>query len=163
MVRPETVHRSRVLRWCAPGVANPSVWHLNRRSAARGMAVGLFWMIIPIPWQVVPAALCAVYFRANIAITVAAVLISNPLTWAPLLYATYQFGRWVMGRPPIGGDGTTLWDNLGLVWQPLFLGAVLAGAVLGTAGYFASRGVWRVMVVWAWRRRRRRRYVIRDT
>ncbi|MFZ2628726.1 MAG: DUF2062 domain-containing protein, partial [Rugosibacter sp.] len=56
-------------RWFAPfanTLLHPRLWHLNRRSAAGAVAAGLFCGLIPGPFQMLGAAICAVVFRVNL-------------------------------------------------------------------------------------------------
>jgi len=45
-----------VRRWVRDTIAQPMVWHLNRRSVAGGVAVGLFVSWMPLPMQMLVAA-----------------------------------------------------------------------------------------------------------
>ncbi|HIP52893.1 MAG TPA: DUF2062 domain-containing protein, partial [Chromatiales bacterium] len=64
---------------------------------------------------------------------------------------------WVLGAPPAEGSapeqvallstGPTVWDNLGVIWQPLLLGSFICATVSAVVGYLAIRGLWRLRVV----------------
>jgi len=105
---------------------DPNLWHLNRRSVAGAFAVGLFCAMLPIPFQMVVAAVLAILARVNLPISVMLVWITNPLT-------------------------------MGEIWEPLLLGSVLLGLVLGLLGYVGMRLFWRWHVLQRWQDRRRRR------
>ena len=62
------------------------VWHLNRRSVAGGVAVGLFVSWLPLPLQMVFAATIAAVMRVHVPVSVVMVWFSNPLTFAPVSY-----------------------------------------------------------------------------
>ena len=47
------------IRRFAPRLADPDLWHLNRKSTARAVAIGLFCGLIPGPLQMISAAICA--------------------------------------------------------------------------------------------------------
>ena len=70
----------------------PALWRWNRRSVARGLALGLFVGIL-IPLVQSPfAALFSVFARANLPVAVVATFITNPLTTPVVLYAAYRLG-----------------------------------------------------------------------
>ena len=80
----------RANRWLAPfenTLLHPRLWHLNRHSAAGGVAVGLFCGLIPGPFQMLGAAIGAVAFRVNLPLALLTTLYTNPLTIVPLYFA----------------------------------------------------------------------------
>ncbi len=139
---------------------DPNLWHLNRRSVAGAFAIGLFWAMIPMPFQMVAAAATAILWRANLPISVALVWVSNPLTMPPIFYFNYLVGTWLLPNcQPIGEMEMSMeWftHSLGEIWQPLYLGSVVVGLVLGALGYAGMRGFWRWHVVRQYRRRGQR-------
>jgi len=58
-----------ILRY-APAVGDPDLWHLNRRSTARAVAIGLFCGLIPGPFQVLGSVIGCLIFRSNFPLTV---------------------------------------------------------------------------------------------
>jgi hypothetical protein len=54
-----------VLRYL-PALADPDLWHLNRHSAARAVAIGLFCGLIPGPLQALGSILLCMALRANV-------------------------------------------------------------------------------------------------
>src|SRR3954469_24611570 len=78
----------RFARW----LHDPNLWHLNRYSASIAVFIGLFSALIPVPSQMPIAALWAIWWRANLPISVALVWLTNPITSPPIFYATYKFG-----------------------------------------------------------------------
>ena len=83
----ETIHRNRLLRPFARQLSQPNLWHLNHRSVARGVALGLgVGVLIPV-MHIVVASLLAIPARANVMIAAAFTLVVNPLTIPPLYYA----------------------------------------------------------------------------
>ena len=53
---------------------HPALWHLNRRSAAGGVAVGLFCGLIPGPLQMLGAGIACVLFRVNLPVSLVTTL-----------------------------------------------------------------------------------------
>ena len=87
------------LRWLAPLLRRPALWHLSRRRVAIGAAIGVFCgLLIPLA-QIAGAAVLALLLRANLPVAALATLISNPLTIAPILVLAYKTGAAVLGEP----------------------------------------------------------------
>jgi len=157
---------------------DPNLWHLNRRSVAGAFFVGVFCAFIPLPFQMVDAAIGAVLFRVNLPISVALVWITNPLTIPPMFYFAYKVGAWVMGQSPLPGNGEVwvelisklvthlfdgaIWAEVGHqlepTWKPLLLGSFIVGTVGGALAYALMRGFWRWHVVHQMRKRAERRH-----
>lgn len=151
-------HRMRVF---GQRLQDPNLWHLNRRSLAGGLAVGLFLAFIPIPFQMILAAAVAIFLRVNLPIAVVAVWISNPLTMAPMLYFQYQLGSLFLGeRIRTWVFEPTLawfWREVGHIWLPVLLGGVACGLLAAVTGYGLIHLLWRINVRQRLRIRRRHR------
>lgn len=149
------------LRFFGRWLHDPNLWHLNRRSVSGAFAIGLFMAFVPIPFQMIPAAACAILFRVNLPIAVALVWITNPFTMPPVFYFTYRIGAWILDTPAQKIAFEMSWDwlasGLGRVWQPFLLGSLITAGVSAAAGYFGLRALWRWHVIRDWERRRRRR------
>ena len=149
------------LRPVAHLLNRPELWHLNRRGVSGAAFVGLFSAFIPVPSQMLLAAIIAIYVRVNLPISVALVWITNPITIPPMIYGSYRVGAWVLGT-----DVAELQVELSLDWvlanfvaigKPLFVGSVICGLVAGSIGFTASHFIWRNRVMRQWRKRRRLR------
>lgn len=66
---------------------------INLRSISRGVAIGLFFAFLPLPLQMILAALTAAYFRGNILIAAAMTWITNPFTFIPINYFIFSVGH----------------------------------------------------------------------
>jgi uncharacterized protein len=155
----ERLHNDRVLRLFGAVLHRPNLWHLNRHSVARAFGIGLFWAMIPMPFQMIPAAACAIWFRANLAFSIALVWISNPLTMPPIFYAQYRFGKWLLGSGvshPLEMSWASMRANLGDMWLPLYVGAVIAAVVVSGISYGVIRTLWRWNLSRRWAKRRLR-------
>lgn len=148
------------LQFLGQWLHNPMLWHLNRRSVAGGAAVGLFMAFVPMPFQMLPAALLSVIFKFNVPIAVALVWITNPFTIAPITYFAYKLGILLLGLPEhdIAFEPSWQWlvTELKWIWQPLLLGSFVVSAVSATLGYFLVHALWRMHVVRDWKRRKLR-------
>ena len=76
---------------------HPALWHLNRRSAAGGVAVGMFCGLIPGPLQMLSAAIVCVFLRVNLPLALVTTLYTNPVTIVPLYLLAYEIGGFALG------------------------------------------------------------------
>lgn len=140
---------------------NPDLWHLNRKSVAWGVSAGLFCAFVPVPGQTLLAAAASILLGCNLPIALCAVMITNPLTMAPLFFVAYKLGAMLWNAPPAAFDFelsvSWLTTELGTIWKPFLLGCFVLGVTSAAAGQIAIRLVWRVHVVASWRERRRTR------
>jgi uncharacterized protein (DUF2062 family) len=151
---PETIKEHKHLKVFGSLLYDPNLWHLNRRSFAGALAVGLFVAFIPLPTQMIIAAALAIIFRVNLAISVATVWITNPLTMPPMFYAAYWVGSLMMDIPPDPSGFQfsldTLMDSLGASWKPFLLGCLVLGTLSSIVGYVLARTLWRLAVIKRW-------------
>lgn len=158
---PQAVRENPALRPLSPLLQNSDIWHLNRRSAAGAVFIGLFCCFLPIPFQMVVAGALAVQFRCNLPISVALVWISNPVTMPAMFYFAYRLGAWLLNMQleTASIDISFRWlvDNFVGIGYPLIFGSLLCGWVLGVTGFVLVRVLWRMHVITRWRERRARR------
>ncbi|MBK1883080.1 DUF2062 domain-containing protein [Luteolibacter pohnpeiensis] len=102
---------------------NRNLWVPCRDTVASGIAIGLFFSMMPIPFQTIPSALIAMKAKANVPFAVAACWITNPLTIPFVFSAQFKLGQWMH-------------DSLN-VPKPPFLGPKAADFTLG----FLTSGV----------------------
>ncbi len=146
---------SRWLRPVAPRLAHPGIWHFNRRSVARGVALGLFAAFILPVGQILFAALIAAALRSNLLVAATVTWISNPFTFGPIYFGAWKAGGVLLGLAGLGAAGEGLLGQLVGASLPLVTGLVafaLAGALLG---YLAVQLGWRIALGLQWSRRRR--------
>ena len=123
------------------------------------VAVGLFVGWLPVPGQMVLAALLAALLRVHVPLSVVLVWFSNPLTLAPLGYLAWRAGSMLLGSagPSAGavegGSLATLVAGLEHAWPALLVGCVALGAASAATGYALAETVWRVLAVRRWRAR----------
>lgn len=168
---PESILETRWLRWAAPVLSHPRLWHLHRRAVALGVSIGLVTGLFPGPFQMISATLIAIPLRANIPAAVFATLYTNPITFVPLYLLAYQVGAFFMGgdaAPVIPPDIQWNWHGftqlipnlvqwISSLGTTLLLGLAIQSAVFATVGYVLTMVIWRVAVTWAWRTRHERR------
>ncbi len=83
-------------------ITNRALWIPCRDTVATGLAIGLFFSMMPMPLQMIPAVLLAMRFRANVPFAMAACWVTNPVTTGPVLWGQFVLGQWmrdVLGVP----------------------------------------------------------------
>lgn len=166
---PESARANRALRWLGPLLDRPWLWHLNRRSVALGVAVGLFFgLLIPVA-QILFAGAAAVMVRANLPVAVLSTLITNPFTFAPTYLLAYQLGAMVIGEPAsasqievLAGSAVPILPFLerwlewfGGIGRPLIAGLAIFAVVGALVGYLGVHLTWRIAVLLRMRKRPR--------
>ncbi len=177
----EKLAQNKALSWLGPRVFHPNLWHINRESIARGMALGVFFgFLIPVG-QIFVAAVFAVFLRGNLPTAAVCTLVTNPFTFAPVYYVAYQLGSFILGGAPTPEvtpemlnldpellvmppqevtSGISRWlleiENLG---APLFLGLGIFAVTGAAISYFGVKGVWRLYVVRRLNKKRRSKLI----
>ncbi|XKH00614.1 DUF2062 domain-containing protein [Marinobacter nauticus] len=155
---PEKVQSIRSLHFLGDVLHEPNLWHINRHCVARAFLVGVWFCFIPMPFQMIAAAFFAIWFNANLPLSVALVWISNPLTMPPMFYFNYRIGAWILDRPLLAFE-----FELSLPWLshrlvdigiPLYLGSLIVATVAACVAYLAIQYLWRRKIRNDWRSRR---------
>jgi len=170
----ESIKQNRLLRWLGPRIHDPLLWHVNRNSVARGVAIGAFFgLMVPIA-QIPAAAVAALILRGNLWVAAIATLISNPFTYGPIYIFAYRLGNSIL--PPAVASGAVAADDHAtttLQWlidavhwltgigRPLVLGMLIMAATAAIIGYFGMLLIWRLKVVIKRRRQRNERIAVR--
>jgi uncharacterized protein (DUF2062 family) len=148
---PDVIMHNRWIKLLGPRLQEPSLWHINRRSCSLAVALGVFCAFIPVPFQMVIAAIGAILFRVNILIAVPTVWISNPVTMGPLYFFCYLVGAEILQIEPAGFDFELSFDwllsELILIWQPFLLGCLIVGLVLSLASFLLVRVLWHLHIL----------------
>lgn len=137
---------------------DPNLLHLNRHSISMAFFVGLFCCFVPLPGQMLLAAVMAFYLRANLPVAISLVWISNPLTIPPIFYATYKLGSWVLQTPEMDFSIELSWHWLttefNKLWLPLLTGSMFCAIGFGCTGYLTIQALWRWHVISNWEKRK---------
>ena len=163
-VIPERRHiqEHKHLRHFGDWLHDPNIWHLTRRSSAGGVAIGLFWAMMPIPLQTVFAAATAIILRLNLPLSIIFVWVTNPFTAGPIYYLAYKLGS-ILLDVPIQEDAfkfSIQWmtETLAHSWQPLMAGCLLLGVFSAAIGNVTIRVLWRILLLRKLEQRRRSRF-----
>ncbi|TFY96288.1 DUF2062 domain-containing protein [Ramlibacter rhizophilus] len=148
-----------MLRPLARHVLAPWLWHLQHESVARGVAIGFFWAFVMPLGQIPIAVAHCIWWRANIPLSVAATLITNPLTLGFWLWLSYRIGTLFVSAPPLvmPRQGTSLLTWMQDVGTPVVLGMGLLAVMFSLGSYALIKLAWRLRVVLHLRQRRLRR------
>lgn len=100
--------RFRKIKWLAPltkTIFHKRYWSPCRATMANGLSIGLFCAMLPIPFQMLVAALGCIRAKGNIPIAIAACWITNPVTQLPIIVLQERLGHWMhdslgLPRPP---------------------------------------------------------------
>lgn len=161
MPDPEVIKRQQSLQFLGSKLHEPNLWHLNRHSVSMAFAIGLFCAWIPTPTQMAIAAVGAIYYRANLPLSVGLVWITNPITMPPLFYFAYRVGLWFLNQPVTADEPefslTGMFSGLGDVWQPFLIGCFAMGILSSAAGYFGIQYYWREHTTKKWAERKEKR------
>ena len=166
--KPTTITENKYLRFLTPWLGHPRLWHMHRRSVARGVAIGLVTGMIPGPVQMLLAVIIAIPLRANVMVAAATTLYTNPFTFIPLYILAYSIGTLVTGEPVrnvIPPDLSVPWLEFWKVVPVLFewmvslgstllIGLAIQCVVFAIGGYISTMIVWRCIVSRMWTRRK---------
>ena len=175
--KPESIRNNRWLRWMGPLLSQQRLWHFSRKGIAMGVAVGVFFGLLPVA-QIPVSAAVAVLLRANLPMAVASTLVTNPVTFGPVYYGAYRLGKAVLGEPEVSDrqakveldDATSIVDrapdwndrlaagleHLKGIGKPMATGLAIVASVSGLAVYFLVSGLWVIKTRHARRRRLRK-------
>ncbi|RKZ89438.1 MAG: DUF2062 domain-containing protein [Gammaproteobacteria bacterium] len=141
-------------------ITEPRLWHLNRRTVAGGLALGLFIGFMPVIGQMFIAGALAILFRVNLPVAVIGSWFSNPITFAPVFFFAYTVGTWVLQIPADHYSFEMSWHWLTheflIIWKPLLLGCLICGTTTALLGILFVRLIWRLIVIRNWLKRRHR-------
>lgn len=150
----DAILRSRWLRPFAYLFDHPSLWHLNRRSFPRALAVGLFAAFILPVGQFALAALLALFLRANVPLAAAATLVSNPVTFPAIFFGAYRLGTFLLpARPEAEVHSERMLSTLLSLTGPTMLGLAIFAVLGAVSGFVLGAGIWRLRLGLRWRSR----------
>jgi len=136
-------HKAKVVKiqsqWLAKYIDQPALWSTKEEPLARAAAVGVFVGTLPFPGHMIVASFLAVFFRANLPISILMVWVSNPITLAPITYFEYKLGTLLLKSPSykFSFEPTADWFTHHFIhlWKPLFLGAFLFASCAAILAY----------------------------
>jgi uncharacterized protein len=158
---PHKIVDSRAIRWMGPLFKDPNLFHINRTSISASFFIGLFCAFLPIPGQMIVAALLALSFRTNLPLAMTLIWISNPLTIAPMFLFSYRIGVLLLGQEVTALNIELSWDwaiaQGQAIWLPLLTGSLFCGLISGGLAYLTIYQLWRWKVIKNWEERNKKR------
>ena len=158
---PTRIREIRSLHILGDWIYATNLWHINRYSASMAFFVGLFVAFMPIPGQMVLAALLAVLLGCNLPLSVGLVWITNPVTMPAIFFLAYKIGALLIDVPlkEVHFELSFYWlgHSLAKIWKPFLLGCFICGLFFGSVGYFTISMLWRWRVSQRWHQRKRQR------
>lgn len=138
---------------------DPNLWHLNRYSVATAFSIGLAVALIPLPFQMLMAAILSIFFKANLPIAVGLTFVSNPFTTPFIAYICYEIGILILGRraEPFHFEPTIQW-LFGSIGLPFLLGSLILAIIVAILSNITIRLIWRYMTIKHWNLRKGRRH-----
>ncbi len=153
----EFIQNHKSLSLIAHLLQDENLFHLNRNSVSRAFAIGLGAAMTPVYGHMLLAAILAIWLRANLALSVVLVWVSNPLTFPLILFAEYWLGAQVLGveeKINLASIDYHEWKTLLFeVWEPILIGSALLSVITAIIGYFAIQLLWFLDVNRRWRKR----------
>jgi uncharacterized protein (DUF2062 family) len=155
------VRQIKILTLLGDWIYAPNLWHINRYSASMAIFVGLFVAFMPIPGQMLLAALLAILLGCNLPISVSLVWVTNPVTMPVIYFLAYRVGALIVEVPvhEVEFELSIYWlsHSLAAIWKPFLLGCLICGLFFGCLGFFIMSQMWRWRVKHYWRQRKERR------
>jgi len=138
----QKIRKNKIIKLLGDKINGRHIWHLDIDTVSRGVAIGWFIGWLPIPIQMISAGLSAIYFKANLPISLGVAWFSNPLTMPFLFSGAYVFGCWLLNIPTVSFNLEDVMSNLGELYIAMFIGCLVLGIVFSIVGYFTTRWWW---------------------
>lgn len=150
--------QTRWLRPLAHRLGDDHLWHLNRKSVARAVSIGLFFgLLLPFA-PILFAVAFAIVLRGHVAVAAACTLVTNPLTFPAIYWLAHRLGRRFLevSAADVAAEASTGVDQVPplpwfeVAWQwvssagaPLMLGLVILSVAAAVVGHVLVLLFWR--------------------
>lgn len=132
------------------------MFSINRRSVSLAFLFGLFFAMIPIPFQMVGVLFTSILFRHNLPISIVLVWLTNPLTMPFIFGSEYLLGAWLLNYEIIDFSFSDLSSYGVEILYSLYFGGFILGITLGLISYVTIQRYWITMVNKAKRMKKKR-------
>jgi uncharacterized protein (DUF2062 family) len=117
----------------------------HRRAITRGLAIGAFWALIPMPMQMAGVMALTPFVKFNVPLAIAVVWLSNPLTYPIMFYVEYITGNFLLQQNGINHIELTMqWfsNNWDIITSALYTGAFFYATVVNGLMYVLTNYLW---------------------
>lgn len=123
-----------------------NLWHFNRESVAKAIALGVACAWIPLPFHTMIAILLAILIDCNIPLVAVAIWFANPITIPFMYYFAYEVGASILNVHKINIHFHLSLNGilhvLHIIWQPFLLGCIICGLATGILTYLLVHLLW---------------------
>jgi len=121
----------------------------SRRMLIRGIVIGIFVALLPIPFQMLVILALMGFFRFNVLIGLVMCWITNPLTMPIIYYFEYKVGTFILGQESKELELTTEWflTNFDNILTPLFVGSFFIAISFSFLLFFLLHFLWFISVM----------------
>lgn len=120
----------------------------TRKMVGRGVSIGIFIAMIPMPFQMLAVLAITPFLRFNVPVALIMCWITNPFTMPFIYYIEYITGSFFLGAEVQKVQITLQWfqTNLQNIIFPLYLGAIFYSIVLSWFAYYILIHLWKQSV-----------------
>lgn len=114
---------------------------MERHPIAKGFAIGSFFAMMPMPWQMIPSGVLAIVLKGNIPLALLACWITNPITHPFVIVFQLWLGEMILQSPTslqiLHDEG--VWAVITHAPVPIMTGAFICGIVWSSVSFFLAR------------------------
>jgi len=112
---------------------------------SRGVFLGLFIAMIPMPAQMLAVLAFTFIGKFNFPVAIAMCWITNPFTMPFIYFIEYKTGALLLGQSSLEVELTLTWfeNNLEQILIPLYFGALFYSVSLSFMAYYGINLYWR--------------------
>ena len=120
----------------------------TRKMVSRGVSIGLFIAMIPMPFQMLAVLLAIPFLRFNVPVALVMCWVTNPFSMPFIYYIEYITGSYFLGIEVQNVEMTIQWfqSNLSNIIYPLYLGAIFYSIVISGFAYYLLIHLWKKSV-----------------
>lgn len=118
------------------GLLCKSLWTPEKVSVSWGVSIGIFWAMMPLPFQMIPSVITAFLMKVNVPAAMISVWITNPITWPVILFSQYKIGEFFLLL-----FGWESQSSPSLALLPLAIGCIATAIPASTFAFIATLAI----------------------